>query len=219
MSSAIIQLIVLAGIAIFLILRLKNVLGTREGFERPDLPEEPSQAVQRRNFDVIEGGPDHDIIDNVPEGSQQAAALAAMKSVEPSFQVSEFLKGARGAYEMIVMAFETGDLSKVAPFLADDVREAFEAAVAAREEKGLSVEAEFLGLREMVLQEAEFDRPSGEAEITVRFGAELISVARDASGEVVEGDPKAPRKQRDIWTFARRMGVSDPNWQLVATGG
>ena len=219
MSSAIIQLIVLAGIAIFLILRLKNVLGTREGFERPDLPEEPSQAVQRRNFDVIEGGPDHDIIDNVPEGSQEAAALAAMKSVEPSFQVSEFLKGARGAYEMIVMAFETGDLSKVAPFLADDVREAFEAAVAAREEKGLSVEAEFLGLREMVLQEAEFDRPSGEAEITVRFGAELISVARDASGEVVEGDPKAPRKQRDVWTFARRMGVSDPNWQLVATGG
>lgn len=219
MSSAIIQLIVLAGIAIFLILRLKNVLGTREGFERPDLPEDQPQIVQRRNFDVIEGGPDHDIIDNVPEGSQEAAALAAMKSVEPSFQVSEFLKGARGAYEMIVMAFETGDLSKVKPFLADDVREAFEAAVAAREEKGLSVEAEFLGLREMVLQEAEFDRPSGEAEITVRFGAELISVARDASGEVVEGDPKAPRKQRDVWTFARRMGVSDPNWQLVATGG
>ncbi|MDV7270662.1 Tim44/TimA family putative adaptor protein [Thioclava sp. A2] len=219
MSSAIIQLIVLAGIAIFLILRLKNVLGTREGFERPDLPEDQPQIAERRNFDVIEGGPDHDIIDNVPEGSQQATALAAMKSVEPSFQVSEFLKGARGAYEMIVMAFETGDLSKVKPFLADDVREAFEAAVAAREEKGLSVEAEFLGLREMVLQEAEFDRPSGEAEITVRFGAELISVARDASGEVVEGDPKAPRKQRDVWTFARRMGVSDPNWQLVATGG
>ena len=219
MSSAIIQLIVLAGIAIFLILRLKNVLGTREGFERPDLPEDQPQIVQRRNFDVIEGGPDHDIIDNVPEGSQEATALAAMKSVEPSFQVSEFLKGARGAYEMIVMAFETGDLSKVKPFLADDVREAFEAAVAARQEKGLSVEAEFLGLREMVLQEAEFDRPSGEAEITVRFGAELISVARDASGEVVEGDPKAPRKQRDVWTFARRMGVSDPNWQLVATGG
>ena len=219
MSSAIIQLIVLAGIAIFLILRLKNVLGTREGFERPDLPEERPEISQRRNFDVIEGGPDHDIIDNVPEGSPQAAALAAMKAVEPSFQVSEFLKGARGAYEMIVMAFETGDLSKVRPFLADDVREAFEAAVAAREEKELSVEAEFLGLREMVLQEAEFDRPSGEAEITVRFGAELISVARDASGEVVEGDPKSPRKQRDVWTFARRMGVSDPNWQLVATGG
>lgn len=219
MSQAIIQLIFLAAIAIFLILRLKNVLGTREGFERPDLPDEQPDVAQRRNFDVIEGGPDHDIIDNVPEGSEAAVALAAMKSVEPSFQVSDFLKGARGAYEMIVMAFETGDLSKVRAFLADDVGAAFEAAVADRKEQGLMIEAEFLGLREMVLQEAEFDRSSGEAEITVRFGAELISVARDAAGEVVEGDPRAPRKQRDVWTFARRMGASDPNWQLVATGG
>ena len=38
MSSAIIQLLVLAGIAIFLILRLKNVLGPREGFEKPTAP-------------------------------------------------------------------------------------------------------------------------------------------------------------------------------------
>ena len=46
---------------------------------------------------------------------------------------------------------------------------------------------------------------------------ELISSQRDAQGNIVDGDPKAARKQRDIWTFARRMGQSDPNWQLVAT--
>lgn len=219
MSSAVVQLLVLAAIAVFLILRLKNVLGTREGFEQPPEPLDRPEPAQRQRFEVIEGEPDHDIIDNVPEGSETAKALAAMKRAEPSFNVTDFLGGARGAYEMIVMAFETGDLDKIRPFLASDVAAAFEAAVAARDERGLDVQAEFIGLRELVLQEAEFDAASGEAEITVRFGGELISVARDAQGNIIEGDPRSPRKQRDIWTFARQMGSKNPNWQLVATGG
>ena len=211
MSSAVIQL--------FLILRLKSILGTREGYEKPPTPLEPAEAPRRREFDVVEGGPDHDIIDNVPEESTAAAALAAMKRVEPQFSVSQFLGGARGAYEMILMAFETGDLEKIRPFLSEDVFEAFEGAVAARGERGLDVQAEFLGMREMTLAEADFDTSNKEAEITVRFVGEVISVARDAAGNVVEGDPKKPRKQRDLWTFARQMGSSDPNWKLVATGG
>ncbi|KEO54292.1 Tim44/TimA family putative adaptor protein [Thioclava pacifica] len=219
MSGAVIQLIVLAAIAIFLILKLKSVLGTREGYEKPIIPETAPDSAPKRDFDVIEGGPDHDIIDNVPEGSTAAVALAAMKRVEPQFSVSQFLQGARGAYEMILMAFETGDLEKVKPFLAPEVYEAFETAVNARKEQGLDVQAEFLGLRELVLSDADFDHTTNEAEVTVRFGAEIISVARNAAGEVVEGDPKTPRKQRDIWTFARTMGANDPNWQLVATGG
>lgn len=220
MSNAVIQLVVLAAIAIFLILRLRNVLGTRDGFEdttpRAELPPQPSQ---RRSFEVIDGGPDRDITDHVPEDSPSAEALAAMKRIEPNFSVAEFLQGARGAYEMIVMAFETGDLDKVRPFLGPEVGDAFEAAVTGRNARGLSIQAEFLGLRELALAEVEFDAATQEAEVTVRFGAELISVARDAAGDVVEGDPRTPRKQRDLWTFARKMGSADPNWQLVATGG
>ncbi|MCT2539741.1 Tim44/TimA family putative adaptor protein [Sedimentimonas flavescens] len=219
MSNAVIQLIVLAGIAIFLILRLKNVLGTRDGWEDPDAPLERPEPAQRRGFEVIEGGPDQDITDHVAEGSPAARALAQMKQAEPSFNVTSFLQGARGAYEMILMAFETGDLEKIRPFLSPEVFAAFEGVVQARAEQGLDIQAEFMGLREMVLSEAEYDASSREAEITVRFLGEVISVARDANGNVVEGDPRSPRKQRDVWTFARKMGSADPNWQLVATGG
>ncbi|MCE5974095.1 Tim44/TimA family putative adaptor protein [Sinirhodobacter sp. WL0062] len=219
MSNAVIQLIVLAGIAIFLILRLKNVLGTRDGWEDPDAPQERPEPAQRRGFEVIEGGPDQDITDHVAEGSPAARALAQMKQAEPSFNVTSFLQGARGAYEMILMAFETGDLEKIRPFLSPEVYAAFEGVVQARAEQGLDIQAEFMGLREMALAEAEYDAASREAEITVRFLGEVISVARDANGNVVEGDPRTPRKQRDVWTFARKMGSADPNWQLVATGG
>src|SRR6056297_4005720 len=104
MNSPLIQLLVLAGIAVFLILRLKSVLGTREGFEKPPVPRNV-EAGPRRDFEVIEGGPDRDITDYVEEESAAAAALADMKRVEPSFSVSEFVQGSRQAYEMIVMGF------------------------------------------------------------------------------------------------------------------
>lgn len=217
MTNAVIQLLVLAAIAIFLILRLRNVLGTREGFEKPPVPARLPEERKGR-FEVIEGGPDRDITDHVPEGSDAARALAAMKLVEPSLSVSDFLTGARGAYEMILMAFEKGDLGKVKPFLSADVFDAFSEVVAARAARGLNVTAEFLGIREVALQDAEFDRATSEGEITVRFASELTSVARNAAGEVVEGDPKEVRRQRDVWTFGRRLGTNDPNWQLVATG-
>jgi len=218
MTSAVIQLIVLAAIAVFLILRLRNVLGTREGFEKPPT-EAPSRRSLPREFEVIEGGVDSDIADHAPEGSSMAAALAEMKAVDPDFSVGEFLHGARSAYEMILMAYETGSLGDVRPFLSDEVYETFAAAVEKRREQGLTVEAEFVGLRDVALADAKFDVRSGEAELTVRFTGEMTSVVRNASGDIVEGSPSEIRRQRDVWTFSRRMDSDDPNWQLVATGG
>jgi predicted lipid-binding transport protein (Tim44 family) len=221
MSSAIIQLLVLAGIAIFLIIRLRSVLGTRDGFEKPPVPIGDRAAPQRRTrpeFDVIEGGPDRDITDHVADGSEAAKALAAMKMAEPGFNVGEFLDGAKGAYEMILMAFENGDLSDVRGFLAPDVAEAFQSVIDQRADQGLTVHADFVGLREVSLVNATFDRASGEGEMTIRFVGELTSVVRNDAGEIVEGNPNEIKRQRDIWSFSRIMGSDDPNWHLVATG-
>ena len=217
MSSAVIQLLVLAGVAIFLILRLRSVLGTREGFEKP-LPRPGEARPSRPDFEVIEGGPDRDITDHVAEGTAAADALARMKAAEPEFSVTEFLSGARQAYEMILMAFENGDISNVRPFLSDDVAEAFQSVIDERADKGLTVEATFVGLREVTLAAAAFDEAEQLGEITVRFVGELTSVVRDADGDVIEGNPNEIKAQKDVWTFARKMGTGDPNWQLVATG-
>jgi len=218
MSNSLIQLLVLAGIAVFLILKLRSVLGTREGFEKPPVPLDEVRAKPRRDFEVVEGGPDRDITDHVADGSPAAKALAAMKMAEPGFSVSSFLSGARGAYEMILMGFEKGEMDKIRPFLAQDVADTFGEAIAAREAQGLTVEASFVGLRELALHDASFNRDTKEAEVAVRFVGEITSVVRNAAGEIVEGSPTEIKRQRDVWTFARRMGASDPNWQLVATG-
>lgn len=218
MNTAIIQLLVLAGIAVFLILRLRSVLGTREGFEAPPKPIEGTPARRNPGFEVIEGGPDHDIIDHVPEDSEAAAALAEMKRAEPSFAVGEFLAGARGAYEMILMGFEKGDMDEIRPLLGEDVAETFDEVIRMREEQGLSIEAEFVGVRELTLHDATFDAATGEANVSIKFVGELISVVYDAKGDLVEGEAGKSKRQKDIWTFERMMGSDDPNWRLVATG-
>jgi len=218
MNSPILQLLVLAGIAIFLILRLKSVLGTRDGYEGPPRSQPRAGQAPRREFEVIEGGPDHDIIDHVPEDSDAAAALADMKRIEPDFNVTGFLQGARGAYEMILMAFERGKLDEVMPFMDRDVYEAFAQVVDDREKQGLSIEAEFLGVRDLALVDARFNSETKSAEIDVRCVGELISIVRDAEGEIVEGAPGQSKRQKDIWTYERVMGSDDPNWRLVATG-
>lgn len=219
MDSAVIQLLVLAGIAVFLILKLRGVLGTRSGYEAPAEPPAARPAPRGRGgLEVIDGGEDHDITDHAPAGSETARALAAIKRAEPDFSVAEFLGGARGAYEMILMGFERGDLDDLVPYLSRDVFASFDEVVQLRERDGLRVEASFVGLREIALAGARFDSATREAEITVRFIGELTSVVRDRDGKVIEGDPNRVKQERDTWTFARVMGSDNPNWRLVATG-
>ena len=218
MNGSLIQLLVLAGIAIFLILKLRSVLGTRDGFEKPPVPLEDVRPRVRRDFEVIEGGPDRDITDHVADGTDAARALAEMKKIESSFAVGPFLQGARGAYEMILVDFEKGELDRIRPFLSDDVEASFAEAIAQREADGLTIEASFLGIKELTLHDATFNPDSRFAEIAVRLVADQTHVVRNKAGEIVEGSPREVRKTRDIWTFARQMGSDDPNWQLVATG-
>ena len=219
MNSPLIQLLVLAGIAVFLILRLKNVLGTRDGFEKP-----PSQGTlpdrrPSRDFEVIEGGPDLDITDHVDSKSPAAEALAEMKRIEKGFNVTEFLSGARGAYEMIVMGYENGELDDIQPFLAEDIYESFVDGVAAREDQGLTIEAHFIGVSDLKLLDATLNEDTNEAELTIRFIGELTSAVRNSDGEIIEGSATEVKRQKDTWTFARKMGSDDPNWLLVSTDG
>lgn len=211
MNSSIIQLIVLAAVAVFLILKLRAVLGTREGFEKPAAP--PALPPK---FQVIEGGQDRDILDNAPEGSATALALSAIKAAAPSFNTGEFLRGARGAYEMILMGFERGDLTPVRGFISPEVAQAFDAAILARGDQ--VVTANFVGIRELALVDAEYDPASHTAELTVRFLGELTSVTKNGAGAVISGSADEIKRQRDVWTFARVLNSNDPNWLLVATG-
>lgn len=218
MNSDIIQLLVLAGVVVFLVIKLMSVLGTREGFEKPAAPQPRSVPTEADAGDMVDET-DYDILDNAGGDVKTIAALEAMKKAEPSFSVGGFLQGSRGAYEMILMAFERGDMRSIENYLSRDVFDAFASVVDQRADAGLTVEAEFIGVRDLTLVSATYDDFERMAEIAVKFTGELTSVAKDENGTIVEGDPKEILRQKDVWTFGRTMGANDPNWQLIATGG
>ena len=219
MSPAVIQLIVLAGIAVFLFIRLKNVLGTREGFEPKTDPTTKPNEAKGPSLEIIEGGLDRDITDHVEMDSPEGQAFAKMKKAEPGFSVNEFLDGSRQAYEMILMAFEGDDLETLKQFLSDDVYDSFSSVIIARQEAGLKVNATFVGVREMKVTGAKFNGRNKEGEITMRFVGEIVSYVEDETGKIIEGNRDVIKRQIDIWTFARKFGRDDPNWALVSTGG
>ena len=216
MNPALIELIILAGIAVFLFLRLRSVLGTREGFEKPRM--QPKNDAPKRDFKVVDGGEDKDITDNVDKNSKSAEALKLIKSEDENFTVNEFLSGARSAYEWILMSFEKNEIDEIRELLSEEVAEAFDAVVDQRVSQGLTIEAEFIGIREMKLVEATYSSKTKTAEISVSFVGEMTSVVKNSSGETVEGDSKQIKRQKDTWTFSKDIKSSNPNWLLVATG-
>jgi predicted lipid-binding transport protein (Tim44 family) len=134
---------------------------------------------------------------------------------DPGFDPNHFIDGAKAAYEMIVMAFAQGDDATLKQLLGSDVYDGFQRAIRERESRGEKVESSLVGIDKADIIEAEVKNRT--AYVTVKFVSELISVTRDADGEVVEGDPKKVREVTDIWTFAREVGSKNPNWKLVAT--
>lgn len=218
MNPTVVQLLILAGIAIFLILRLRSVLGTREGFEKPRVKTSTPSRRPAPNLEVIDGGPDPDVTDYVEADSDAGKALTAMKATDRSFNVRDFVRGGRGAYEMILTGFENGDLSEIKPFLSDDVYEAFASVVQERTNNGLSIDFNFVGISETTLVDADYDAATKNAEVSIKFISESTSAVYDKGGDLIEGSPTDIKKQRDVWTFGRTMGTGDPNWILVATG-
>ena len=136
-------------------------------------------------------------------------------AADRAFEPPEFLRGAKAAYETIVMAFAEGNRAQLKDLLSAEVFEGFSAALDARASRKETVEQNFVGIKSAEISEAELRGPI--AHVTVKFLSELITATRNAAQEVISGDPKRVKEVTDIWTFARDVGSSSPNWRLVAT--
>ena len=144
-----------------------------------------------------------------------AAGLIDIVRADPTFDPDGFLKGAKGAYEIIVTAFAEGNRKTLKDLLSRDVFDGFAGAIADREARGEQIDQSFVGIKSADIFEAELK--NGMAQVTVKFVSELISATRDKAGEVIAGDPKRIKEVTDIWTFAREVSSRNPNWRLIAT--
>ena len=239
------SIIIFAVLAIFVVWKLRSVLGTRTGTERP--PFDPFEARRKlregksdRNAAPAEPGRGPGQVIPLPRGDDRSApsvapavdpAAAWREHVEPgstaldglgriaaadrNFEPNGFMQGARGAYEMIVKGFADGDRATLKPLLAKDVFDGFDAAIAAREARGEKNETTFVSTEKSLIHDAHLRGRT--AQVTIRFQSKMITVTRGADGTVTDGSPDQVADVFDPWTFAREVDARDPNWRLVAT--
>ena len=223
--------IIFLALAVFIFLRLRSVLGQRTGRERPPNPYSVRDAMRGATNDNVvtlpgRGGetaqkpvetsdPAEPWKGIAETGSALAAGLDSIAREDKTFDVKHFIAGARAAYEMIVLAFAEGDRRSLKNLLSREVYEGFEGAIRERENKGETVETRFVAIDKSDIAGVELR--ARIVQITVRFVSQLISVTRDKSGNVIEGNPDKVTDVTDVWTFARDLSSRDPNWKLVAT--
>ena len=235
MGNLDISTIVFAIVAIFVVFKLRSVLGTRNGAERPPIdPTPPSRGPgDFRNapaagnvvpLGVVArtgGQPEQTALAGdrwkgfAEPGSPVAAGLDAIAAADRGFAPDSFLAGARAAYEMVVSAFAAGDMPTLRRLLAPDVLANFDAAIRARLAAGQTMTTTLVSIDSADIVEA---RQAGSiATLAVRFAAKLASATLDKSGAPVEGSANDVADHLDIWTFTRDVGSRDPNWLLAAT--
>jgi predicted lipid-binding transport protein (Tim44 family) len=215
--------------AVFIFLRLRNVLGTRTGHEKPPYnpfakrentgkPVSDSDNVvalprRKTDSDAVEVFADLDAI--AATGTPFNAALRSIRERDAGFVPDKFLEGAKLAYEMIVLAFADGDRKTLKNLLAKDVNDGFVAALDEREKRGEKVQSSFVGIKSAKIVDAEVK--GSEANLTLRIASEIITATIGKDGSVIEGDPETVTEVTDVWTFARDLKSRDPNWKLAAT--
>ena len=213
-----IDLILFAMVAAFLVLRLRSVLGKRQGFERPPqapgLPEARAARVEGVAEDIMPAR-STGARRNLPTSqSPTGQVLTQIAGLDRSFEPNGFLDGAEGAFRMIVAAFAQGDRQTLRALLSDDTYSGFEQAVAGRETAGESQRTEIRSMHELALEAAELN--GSIADVTVRFVSDQVNMTTGRGGEIVAGSD-AITEVIDIWTFQRDLTAKDPTWKLTAT--
>jgi predicted lipid-binding transport protein (Tim44 family) len=223
--------LIFLGLAIFVFVRLRSVLGTRTGHERPPADSyaqrestppasanENAVAMPKRDVQAEAAAPSsaqRSWNNAVEEGSMAAEGLKAIAEADKDFDTTTFLKNASTAYEMIVSAFGAGDRDFLKDLLSPEVMEDFAEAIAQREARGEKTDTDFVSVRAEKIHHASLEGTL--ASITVKFRSDAVTVVRNAAGDIVEGAPDRVEEIHDVWTFARDLASPSPVWKLVAT--
>jgi predicted lipid-binding transport protein (Tim44 family) len=214
------DIILFAMIAAFLVLRLRSVLGRRDGHKGgnrgPFARSRPEEQADEKVVYLSDASADSEgAAAGDDAGSGLAAGFREISAADRGFEPTEILSGARIAFELILSSYASGDTGALKPLLSAEVLSKFAHTIRERETAGETMEHTLVGIKSADIVEAYLERRT--AHITVKFVSEQVNITRDAKGDVIDGDPSAVTEVTDFWTFARDTRSRDPNWTLVAT--
>ena len=188
------DLILLAMIAGFIILRLRNVLGRKTGHEGKVV-----SNLSEKKFEEF----------------KKTIKLKKQPTEFDTNQKKQFLKGAEIAYETIINSFAKGDKKSLKDLVTEEMNKNFESAIEERNSKNIKSELTFIGIKSSTIEK--FEKTAEALFFTVKFISEIISFKKDKDNNVIEGDPNKIKTVIDRWKFTRKISSINPNWYLAET--
>jgi len=189
-----IDIILLAMIAGFIILRLRNILGKRTGHEDKPFPTFSQEKFKKFQKESLKLDPSKN---ETLEGDEKIT----------------FLKGAELAYETIIVAFSKGDEKNLKTLLTPEMSKNFEEAINEREKNQIKTELTFIGIKESKLEK--YEKAKNDFIASVKFVSEIISVKKDKNNNIIEGNPDKIKTVTDHWKFTKNIFSKNPNWHLA----
>lgn len=221
------DIIIIALIAIFIILRLRNTLGKDIG-HTPDLDDlrkrlegkAPEEKVVQMNGEPVPA------VDEKAKKVEEAIRAAigdsgllqgidAIAAADPQFSIGGFLEGAKGAFEWVLKAYNAADHETLKMLLAAPIYEEFKHALDAAKDSSTKTETTLVAITDAQIIGASLDKNT--ARVTVRFVSQQIEITRDAEDKIVEGDPSKAEAVEDEWVFERDVKSRSPNWLVMDT--
>jgi len=203
-----VDILIFAVIAIFLIMRLRNILGSREGFEQKqdNRPVQPvNQAESAREKKVVPLRP----------SQLDGAGLEAVRRADPNFSDDTFMQGAASAFGMVLSAFADSDVTQLRRLLSFELYEEFSESIRLRNKNGDELSIEIISIDDVQLTDGQV--VDNIASVTVTFVSTQTRTLTDRDGVVLEEDSMEFTELTDIWVFERDTQLDDPNWKLVET--
>ena len=187
------DIILLAMLAGFIVLRLRNILGRKTGHQ-----EKPINKYFPKGLKVMQDIENNEAIKtgNIDENVKK-----------------QFLKGAEIAYEQIITSFAKGDKKSLKPLLEKEMFNRFSEVIDERKNKQLKSETTFIGFKSTKI--LEFKKIENIYKVSVNFVSEIITCVKDKNNQIIEGNPDTIKTVSDIWRFAKNMWSQDPTWYLV----
>jgi predicted lipid-binding transport protein (Tim44 family) len=183
------DIILLAIIAGFIILRLRGILGRRTGHEKKDFGDLFGKKMSQ-------SGSEKKVV-NLNSGKLDNAAK------------EQFIKGAKKAYEMIITSFAKGDKKALKPLLNKKIFQNFSDEIDYRKKENLKSELTFVGVKSVEIKN--FEKKDNNYTFTVNFVSEIITCKKDKNNNVIEGNPDIIKTVKDVWKFSKNMWSSNQN--------
>ena len=210
-----IDILIFAAIALFLIFRLRSILGNRDGFEQKRSEQSAFEASSQTENDNTPKKIVPLRAKKLAGGTSNGEGLGAVRQADASFIDDEFMHGAASAFSMVLQAFADGDLATLRRLLAFDLYEDFAQSIHTRDKEGDQLSIIIHSINDVQLTNGSVR--DFIASVTVTFVSEQSRTVKNSSGELIDDESEERAVITDIWVFERDTQLSDPNWKLVET--